>query len=296
LGICGEPPPKTLRWISEGLYGWFLTSFCQTNRGSFQMSLLYSILATVVVSLVSFVGVFMLSLKEKTLDRVLFILVSFAAGGILGAAYLGLLPEALEALETVADIPTALLYMTVGFVGFFFLERFIYWYHGHIHGHEPASEVDPRATVKGFIYLNLIGDGIHNFIDGMVIATGFFLETSLGVVITISTIFHEIPQEIGDFGVLLYGGLARSKALLFNFLAAVTALSGAVLSSFFFSYTKGFSGFLIAFAAGGFIYLGASELVPEIQKEKNFWISLAQFILFILGISAVWALGIIFPE
>lgn len=260
------------------------------------MSLFYSLLATVLVSLASFIGVFMLSLKEKTLDRVLFVLVSFSAGGILGAAYLSLLPEALETLETGADISVVLLCITVGFVGFFFLERFIYWYHGHIHGHEPASEVDPRATVKEFIYLNLIGDAIHNFIDGMVIAASFFLDVSLGFVITISAFFHEIPQEIGDFGVLVYGGLARSKALLFNFFAAVMAVFGALLSSFFLAQMQNFSGFLIAFATGSFIYLAASELIPEIQKEKNFWKSLAQFILFIFGIALIWAVGVIFPE
>jgi len=261
------------------------------------MSLLYSILATIIVSLLSFIGVFTLSLREKTLDRLLFVLVSFAAGAILGAAYLDLLPEALdETLATGADTSTMVLYITIGFLVFFFLERFIYWYHGHIHGHEPASEVDPRVTVREFIYLNLMGDAIHNFIDGTVIAAGFFLDISLGVAITVSTTFHEIPQEIGDFGVLVYGGLARSKALLFNFFAAVAAVAGALLSNFFLANTQNFVGFLIAFAAGGFTYIAASELIPEIQKEKEFWKSLSQSILFIFGIALIWALGIILPE
>ncbi|MEM2913879.1 MAG: ZIP family metal transporter [Candidatus Bathyarchaeia archaeon] len=261
------------------------------------MTVLYSILATIAVSLLSFIGVFALSLRERMLDKLLFVLVSFAAGAILGAAFLSLLPEALNGtLEIDVDTSVTFLYMIVGFIGFFFLERFIYWYHGHVHGHESASEVDPRVTVKEFIYINLVGDAVHNFIDGTIIAASFFLDISLGVAITVSAIFHEIPQEIGDFGVLLYGGLARSKALLFNFFAAVTAVAGALLSNFFLVKIQNLVGFLIAFAAGGFIYLAASELIPEIQKEKEFWKSLSQFILFILGIAFIWALSVIFPE
>mgnify|MGYP001083206126 CR=1 FL=1 len=260
------------------------------------LSLLYTVLATALVSLFSLIGVFALSLGEKTLDRVLFFLVSFSAGSILGAAYLDLLPEAVaETLETNGNMSNVFLFVTIGFLGFFVLERFIYWYHGHIHGHESPSEVDPRATVKMFVYLNLLGDAIHNFLDGMVIAAGFFLGISVGVVATVAVLFHEIPQEIGDFGVLIYGGLARSKALLFNFLTAITAILGALLSNFFSAHIENFVGFLIAFAAGGFIYIAASELIPELQKEKNFWKSLIQLIIFIFGIALVWTLSVLFP-
>jgi len=252
------------------------------------------LLATIVVSLLSLIGVFALSLSEQVLDRFLFVLLSFSAGSILGAAYFDLLPEA---LEMGGDTSFVVLIVTAGFLGFFFLERFIYWYHGHIHGHEAPSQVDKRVTVKRFVYLNVFGDGIHNFLDGMVIAASFFLDPKpiVGLVATTAVIFHELPQEIGDFGVLVYGGFTRRKALLFNFLSALTAVAGALLSNFFAVSVDNFVGSLVAFAAGGFIYLAASELIPEMQREQDFEKSVVQFVLFILGLALIWSLGVIFP-
>ena len=132
--------------------------------------LLYAILAVAVVSLLSLVGVFAISLKETTLDRILFVLLSFSAGSILGAAYLDLLPEAIEFLGE-EQLSIAFLYVTLGFLGFFLLERNIYWYHGHLHGNQ--TDVEEKMTVKKFVYLNVIGDGVHNLIDGMMIAASF---------------------------------------------------------------------------------------------------------------------------
>jgi len=249
--------------------------------------LVYSLLAVITVSLLSLIGIFAISLDEKRLDSILFTLVSFAAGSILGAAYFDLLPEALELVEE----SVAFIYIALGFVGLFFLERFIYWYHGHAH----ESEIGKKTIVKKFVYLNVLGDGIHNFIDGMVIAATFFLDISLGIVSTVAVIFHEIPQEIGDFGVLVFGGLTKRRALFFNFLSALTAVVGALFSNFFSIHTESFIGFLVAFAAGGFIYLAASELIPEIQQEKDFKKSLIQFTLFIFGLVLVWYLGVILP-
>jgi len=256
-------------------------------------NLAYAILAVVVVSLLSLIGVFAISLKETTLDRILFVLLSFSAGSILGAAYLDLLPEAIEFLGE-EQLSTVALYITLGFLGFFFLERFLYWYHGHVHGYE--SKVEEKMTVKKFVYLNVIGDGIHNLIDGMIIAAGFFIAIPVGVATTVAVIFHELPQEIGDFGVLVYGGFTRHKALLFNFLSALTAVVGVLISNYFSMSIVNFVGFLVALAAGGFIYLAASELIPEIQKEENIEKSMIQFVLFILGIALIWSLGFIFPE
>ena len=253
-------------------------------------SLLYAILAVAVVSLLSLIGVFAISLKETTLDRILFVLLSFSAGSILGAAYLDLLPEAVEFLGE-EQLSIAVLYVTLGFLGFFFLERFIYWYHGHVHGYE--SEVEKKMTVKKFVYLNVIGDGIHNLIDGMIIAASFLINITVGLATTVAVIFHELPQEIGDFGVLVYGGFARYKALFFNFLSALTAVVGVLISSYLL---QDFVGFLMALAAGGFIYLAASELIPEIQKEENIGKSMIQFVLFVFGIVLIWSLGLLFPE
>jgi zinc and cadmium transporter len=256
-------------------------------------SLLYAILAVGVVSFLSLIGVFAISLKETTLDKILFVLLSFSAGSILGAAYLDLLPEAIEFLGE-GQLSIVVLYVTVGFLGFFFLERFLYWYHGHVHGYE--SEVEEKMTVRKFVYLNVIGDGIHNLIDGMIIAASFLITIPVGLAATIAVIFHELPQEIGDFGVLVYGGFTRYKALFFNFLSALTAVVGVLISNYFSMNVENFVGFLIALAAGGFIYLSASELIPEIRKEENVGKSMIQFVLFILGIVLIWSLGVIFPE
>lgn len=255
-------------------------------------SLLNIIIATFVVSLFSLVGIYALSLKEKKLHRILLVLVAFSAGSILGAAYFDLLPEAIELVEE----SIVFIYITLGFILFFFLERFIYWYHGHGHEADISAEIADRASTKGFAYLNLIGDGIHNFVDGMVIAASFLIGFSVGLAATVAVIFHELPQEMGDYGILVYGGFKRSRALLLNFVVALTVVLGGISAVFFIETVEALSGLLIAFSAGGFIYLSASELIPELHKEKSFKKSVVQFVMFILGIALIWSLGIIFPE
>jgi len=255
-------------------------------------SLLNIIIATFVVSLFSLVGIYALSLKEKKLHRILLVLVAFSAGSILGAAYFDLLPEAIELVEE----SIVFIYITLGFILFFFLERFIYWYHGHGHEADISAEIADRASTKGFAYLNLIGDGIHNFVDGMVIAASFLIGFSVGLATTVAVIFHELPQEMGDYGILVYGGFKRSRALLLNFVVALTVVLGGISAVFFIETVEALSGLLIAFSAGGFIYLSASELIPELHKEKSFKKSVVQFVMFILGIALIWSLGIIFPE
>ena len=255
-------------------------------------SLINIIAATVIASLFSFVGIYALSLKEDTLHKILLVLVAFSAGSILGAAYFDLLPEAVELVEE----SVVFVYITLGFVLFFFLERFIYWYHGHPHEADISAEIADRATTKGFAYLNLIGDGVHNFIDGMVIAASFLVGLPVGLATTVAVIFHELPQEMGDYGILVYAGFRRGKALLLNFLVALAVVLGGISAIFFIEAVEALSGLVIAFSAGGFIYLAASELIPELHKEKSLKKSAIQFAVFILGISLIWALGIIFPE
>ena len=253
---------------------------------------LSAILAVVIVSLLSMMGVFAISLKKQTLDRILLILLSFSAGSILATSYFDLLPEALEFLGE-GQYSTTALYVILGFLGFFFLERFIYWYHGHVHGYE--SKVDEKMTVKKFVYLNLIGDGIHNFIDGMIIMAAFLINAAVGLATTVAVVFHEVPQEIGDFGILVYGGFTRNRALFLNFLSALTGLAGVFSLIFFTAFVENFIGYLMALATGGFIYIAASELIPEMQKEENITKSIIQFTLFILGIVLIWSLGLFFP-
>jgi len=254
----------------------------------------YILLSTLVVSLFSLSGIYALSLSENTLHRILFVIVGFSAGSILGAVYFDLLPEAVELLE--AD--SAFVYVALGFVLFFILERFIYWYHGH--GHVEEIEHLParpgRANTREFAYLNLVGDAIHNFIDGLLISASFFAGVTVGVATTIAVIFHELPQEMGDYGLLLYGGFDRKRALALNFAAALTVVLGGVAAIFIVEAVEALSGVLIAIAAGGFTYLGASELIPELHKEKTLSRSVVQFAAFLIGMMVIWSLGIIFPE
>jgi len=250
------------------------------------------ILATVVVSLFSLSGIFALSLREKTLHSILYFLVAFSGGTILGASLFDLLPEAVE----LVDESVVFVYIAVGFVAFFVLERFIYWYHGHGHHDDIDHMDDERVSTRGFAYLNIIGDGIHNFIDGMIIAASFTAGTHVGIATTIAVIFHELPQEIGDYAILIYAGFDRTRALVANFMASLSVVLGGVFAVFFLETVDALSGFLVAFSAGAFLYLAASELVPELQKERDFVKSVVQFAVFVLGLAVIWYVGLLLPE
>ncbi len=235
-------------------------------------NLVYILLAVTLVSLISLVGVIALSLKKKLLKKMLFFFVSFATGTLMAAAFLDLLPEAIE-----YGVPNIYLFPVLGIVSFFIIEKFIYWHHHH------AGEKD----IHPFTYLNLVGDGVHNFIDGIVIAASFLHSVPLGVATTIAIILHEIPQEIGDFSILVYGGFSQMKALFFNFLTALTAVIGALVGFFFLTSFEHFLPYLLAFAAGHFIYIAAVDLIPELREERNVKASFLQLIAIILGISTV---------
>ncbi len=244
------------------------------------MVLTQILVSVFLVSLVSFVGAFGLWLRPKLLDKIMFGMVSFAAGALLGAALLDLLPESLEATGSVIFV-----YVLFGIVVFYTIETFLYWYHCHYGHHHHHAHHHP---VKPFAWLNLIGDGVHNFVDGMIIAAGYLVSAPIGFTTTIAVVLHEIPQELGDFGVLIFGGLSRSKALFFNFLSALTAVLGALVVYFFSTTMVNISSFLVPFAAGGFIYIASADLLPELHKERNIQRSALQLILFLLGIAVIW--------
>jgi len=234
------------------------------------MTLIWILCATILVSFISLIGIFTLGLKSKLFDKFLVLLVGFAAGGLIGGAFLHLLPEAVEQ----SGSSRAFFYSLVGFTSFFLMERYFYWRHCH----------EGVCDVHTFTYLNLIGDGLHNFTDGLVIAASFVTDFRLGVVTTIAVIFHEIPQEIGDFGILVYGGFSKSRALLFNFICALSAVLGAVIGYALSTVTQNISLFLISFTAGGFIYIAASDLIPELHKQKDARRANIAFLSFILGL------------
>jgi len=246
--------------------------------------LLNSIIATLAVSLVSLIGVISLLLKDKFLEKVVFYLVAISAGSLMGGALLHLIPEALESAQNEHDIENIFISVLAGFAVFFILERVLHWHHCHKHGEN--CEVHP------FTYLNLVGDGFHNFIDGVVIAAAFSLSVELGIATTLGVILHEIPQEISDFGVLIYGGFSKLKALIYNFISAIFAVLGAVFGFMLIHSAQSLIPFLVALTAGGFIYISASDLIPELHKESNFLKSLIAFGCFFVGVGLMFVLRI----
>ena len=238
-------------------------------------SLLLILVSNLFVSLVAFVGIVTLTIKKKLLEEILLFLVSLSAGALMGGAFLHLIPEAMEEFATQDIFP----YVLFGFTLFFFVEKIIHWRHCHL----------AKCPVHTFAYMNLFGDAVHNFIDGLIIAASFVTNINLGFTTTLTVVLHEIPQEIGDFGVLVYGGYSRTKALLLNFLTALAAILGGIFGYFLSGYT-GSAMFLLPFAAGGFVYIAASDLIPEIRKEADLKKSLVNFGIFLLGILIMYAM------
>lgn len=228
---------------------------------------IFTLGSVLVISLISLVGVFLLGLKEKQLSSILTLLVAFSIGALFGDAFIHLLPEAFEKFDSTLTSISVL----VGVFAFFILERFIHWHHCH---DTHVCSVDCKAECEAhfhhvhvFGYVNLVGEAVHNFVDGIVIATSFIVSVPVGVATTIAVIFHEIPQEIGDFAVLLKAGFSKIDALKFNFLSALFAVVGAVATLIF--ATGQLTQFLVPFAAGSFIYLAGSDLVPHLREDKK---------------------------
>ncbi|MFZ5365959.1 MAG: ZIP family metal transporter [Patescibacteria group bacterium] len=242
----------------------------------------YSITSVVIVSLISLVGVLSIVVGEKRTEKALLILVSFAAGGLLGDTFIHLLPEVAENQGLNLETNLAIL---VGILTFFILEKFIAWRHCHI----PTSKDHPHPVV----FMNLIGDGLHNFIDGVIIGATFVVSLSLGIATSIAVIFHEIPQEIGDFGVLIHGGFSKKKAIIFNFLSSLMAILGTIFVLSFGPRISGFSESLIPFTAGGFIYIASTDLIPELHKETRPQKSLVQLLGLLAGIGIMLGLKFI---
>lgn len=242
-------------------------------------TLLWIILATLVVSAVSLVGVLTLGMQEKKLKKILMILIALSAGVLIGSAFLDLIPEAIHNNSG----SFIFIYVLVGFGLFFFIEKVLHWRHCH----------DRDCKVHSFAYMSMIGDSVHNFIDGMIIAASFVVNIPLGFVTTVAVTLHEIPQEIGDFAILVHGGYKKNKALLLNFMTALTAVAGGIIGYYLASFASASIDFLIPFAAGGFIYIAASDLIPELRKENDFKKLLINFGVFLLGIVLVYSMTLL---
>jgi len=237
------------------------------------MEWLYAIGSVVLVSLISLVGVVTISLGENKLNKVVFVLVGLATGALFGDAFIHLLPEA---FETSANKVVTAVYILAGIFVFFVLEKFLLWRHEHV--------VHEEEAVHHVGMMNLVADGLHNLIDGMLIGASYLVDIKIGLATTLAVVLHELPQEMGDFGILLHAGFSRTRALVFNFLSASLAIVGAVVALLIGSRAAAFSSFMLPITAGGFIYIAGSDLVPELHKESDPTKSLLQFLALSAGV------------
>ena len=235
---------------------------------------LFTLLAVFTVSLMGFAGALTLPFKEKTLRKLVFLLVSFSTGALLGDAFIHLLPQAVEKSGFTLYVSLSLL---AGIITFFVLEKLIFWRHCHV-------EISPDHP-HPFAWMNLIGDCLHNSIDGMIIAASFIASPTLGLATTLAVVLHEIPQEIGNYAVCIHGGFGRIRALFLNFGAQLTAFLGALIILFLNIKTGHITAYLLPFTAGGFIYIAGTDLMPELKKETELKQTLVQFLSILAGLA-----------
>ena len=242
------------------------------------LNFIFAIISVIIVSLISLIGVFTLSLKEELMRKYLFFFISLAVGALLGDAFIHLIPEALEVSGNPA---LASILIIAGILIFFVTEKFLHWHH---HG----DDMD-HAHIHPVGQLVIFSDGVHNFIDGIIIGISFLVSIPVGVATTLAGILHEIPQEVGDFSVLLHAGYKKHQAIWLNFLSALTAVAG-VLMAYLFSFSEGITAFALPIAAGGFIYIAVADLIPELHKTKETWYSFLQIVAVVIGVLAMLAL------
>lgn len=236
-----------------------------------------AILATILISLLSLAGVVVLFLKTDFIKKIVVFLVALSAGTMIGAAFLHLIPEAL----TQMPIQKTFILTIGGFLLFFLVERLLHWRHCH--------KAEGECHEHTFAYMNLLGDAFHNFLDGLLVIASFVINPVLGWTTVWAIASHELPQEIGDFGVLLHGGLKRGQALWLNFLVSLTAILG-VFIGYWLSSFSGVALALLPITAGGFIYISAVDLVPELHQQTGSKLSknILHFIFFVLGVGIMF--------
>lgn len=235
--------------------------------------LIYILVSVFIVSIISLIGIFTLTFSKKFFDKILLILVAFAAGSMLGLSFFDLIPESIKELE----VNTAMIFVLIGIILFFIIERFIHWHHFH-----------EKCDVHPVSYLILVGDGVHNFGDGVILAAAYLVDIKVGIMTTLVILFHEIPQELGDFAILVNSGFSKLKALSYNLLSAFAAIIGSLLTYFAFNLVNGIIPFLIAVGAGGFIYISTVDLLPGLHREMNNRKLLLQFASMIIGILFIY--------
>ncbi|MCS6956812.1 MAG: ZIP family metal transporter, partial [Patescibacteria group bacterium] len=225
------------------------------------------------------VGILTLTIKKEKLKNFLIYFVSFSAGALLGDVFIHLLPELIKENGFTLIISFSIL---SGILFSFVLEKIICWRHCHM----PIT----KNHIHSFAFMNLWGDFFHNVIDGLTITSAYFLDIKTGIATTLAVIFHEIPQEIGDFGVLVHGGFKIKKALFLNFLTALSSIIGALIGIFLNQKINNLLLYLVPFAAGNFIYIAGSDLIPELHKEVELKKGIKQILAFIFGILIMYFL------
>ncbi|MCR4428375.1 MAG: ZIP family metal transporter [Caldiserica bacterium] len=236
----------------------------------------YILIATGVVSLTSLVGAGLLVFGKKK-GVLIFGMVNLATGALIGAAFFHLIPESWE------RTPLSPYFLILGILLFFVLEKFLYWRHCH-------SGEECQVHVEAYSYLNLIGDAIHNFIDGAVIGGAFIVNPGLGLTTTLAVVLHEVPQELGDFAILLHGGFSPVRALIYNLLSQATCILGGILTFFLGEAISGMEPFLLSFAAGGFLYIALVDLLPEMRHSTGLRSALIEVLLILGGIAMMWGM------
>jgi zinc and cadmium transporter len=249
---------------------------------------IYAFGSVIIVSLISLIGIFALGLRQNMLKKITFFLVSLSVGALFGDAIIHLIPEA---FNKIPNAGTASLFILIGIILFFVLEKFLRWQHSHGHECEDIeclTEQNDKAQPLGKMILT--SDSVHNLIDGIIIGASYFISIEIGIATTIAIILHEIPQEISNFAVLLHSGYSKRKALVLNFISALFAILGTAIVFIFGQAIETYIPILIAFAAGGFLYIAGSDLVPELHKTSDTKQSFWQFIAIIIGIAIMFAL------
>src|SRR3989344_1689995 len=249
---------------------------------------LYTLASVIAVSFISLIGIGTLAIQERFLRKYTFVLISLAIGALLGDAFIHLIPEAFAKM----DATTTGLLIIGGILLFLVFEKILHWHH-HLSG-EGTSYCDqgickPGDKIHPVGHIVIVSDGVHNFLDGIVIGASYLVGIEVGIATTIAVVLHEIPQEIGDFGVLLHAGYSKGKAIFYNFIFALTAIAGVLVIMVTGSSSARAISFLIPFAAGAFIYIATADLVPELHKQRGSS-TVLEFLAILLGVGAMYLL------
>lgn len=247
-----------------------------------RLSWVCALVSVLIISAVSFAGAATIALNTRRQQQVIFLMVSLAVGAMFGDAFIHLLPEAFRTSDGGPAVPVAIL---AGLLAFFLLEKFLLWRHEHVPHYGDC--------IRPVGYVNVVAEGLHNFIDGLLIGASYLVSIPVGLATTIAVLLHEIPQEMGNVGVLLHAGFGKTRALSMNFLSASLAVVGAIVALIIGAWVTQLPLILLPFTAGGFIYIAGSDLVPELHKEREPIKSLQQMVAIGVGVGLMLLLVLI---